>query len=45
MREVAQLIGEVLRHIGSEEIAAKVRGRVAAMTERFPLYSWKLRPL
>jgi len=45
MREVAQLIGEVLRHIGSEEIAAQVRGRVAAMTERFPLYSWKLRPI
>jgi len=45
MREVAQLIGEVLRHIGSEETAAQVRGRVAAMTERFPLYSWKLRPL
>src|SRR2546426_6892454 len=34
MREVAQLIGEVLRHIGSEEIAAQVRGRGAAMTER-----------
>ena len=45
MREVAQLIGEVLRHIGSEETAAQVRGRVAAMTERFPLYSWKLRHL
>jgi glycine hydroxymethyltransferase len=45
MREVAQLIAEVLRHIGSEETAAQVRGRVADLTEKFPLYSWKLRPL
>ena len=42
MREVAALIGEVLRRVGSEETAAQVRRRVAALTERFPLYSWKL---
>ena len=42
MREVARLIGEVLRNIGSEETAAQVRRRVASLTERFPLYSWKL---
>jgi glycine hydroxymethyltransferase len=42
MREVARLIAEVLQHIGSEETAAQVRRRVAALTERFPLYSWKL---
>lgn len=42
MREVAQLIAEVLRNIGSEETAALVRRRVAALTDRFPLYSWKL---
>src|SRR5881628_2565914 len=32
MREVAQLIAEVLRHIGSEETAARVRRSVAALT-------------
>src|SRR5207249_4599248 len=42
MRDVAGLIAEVLRNIGSEDTAAQVRRRVAAMTERFPLYSWKL---
>jgi glycine hydroxymethyltransferase len=42
MREVARLIAEVLRNIGSEEKAAQVRRRVAVLTERFPLYSWKL---
>jgi glycine hydroxymethyltransferase len=42
MREVARLIAEVLRNINSEETAAQVRRRVATLTERFPLYSWKL---
>jgi glycine hydroxymethyltransferase len=42
MRTVAQWIAEVLRHIGSEETAAEVRRKVAALTDRFPLYSWKL---
>ena len=42
MREVAHLIAEVLRNIGSEDKAAQVRRRVAALAERFPLYSWKL---
>jgi glycine hydroxymethyltransferase len=42
MRTVAQLIAEVLRHIGSPDTAAQVRRKVAALTERFPLYSWKL---
>jgi glycine/serine hydroxymethyltransferase len=36
------LIAEVLRNIGSEETAAEVRRKVAALTERFPLYAWKL---
>jgi glycine hydroxymethyltransferase len=42
MREVAGLIAEVLRNIASEETAAQIRRRVAALTERFPLYGWKL---
>jgi glycine hydroxymethyltransferase len=44
MRTVAQLIAEVLRNIGSEETAAEVRRKVSSLTERFPLYSWKLGP-
>jgi glycine hydroxymethyltransferase len=44
MREVAALIAEALAHIGSDETAALVRQRVAALTERFPLYAWKSSP-
>ena len=44
MREVAAVIAEVLRGIASgasDETIARVRGRVEALTERFPLYPWK----
>jgi glycine hydroxymethyltransferase len=43
MREVAALIAEVLANIGSEEKLAAVRGRVESLTNRFPLYGWKLK--
>ena len=42
MGEVADLIAEVLNHIGSDEAINRVRSRVEALTERFPLYDWKL---
>ncbi len=45
MREVAAVIAEVLRGIASgtsDETIPRVRGRVEALTERFPLYPWKL---
>ncbi|MGH9657877.1 MAG: serine hydroxymethyltransferase [Bryobacteraceae bacterium] len=42
MREVASLIAAVLGAVGSEEVASQVRRRVAALTEKHPLYSWKL---
>ena len=42
MREVAALIAEILNNIASEETRAAVRRRVAVLTERFPLYAWKL---
>jgi glycine hydroxymethyltransferase len=42
MREVAELIAEVLNHIQSEETITAVRRRVQGLTERFPLYHWKL---
>ena len=42
MREVASLIAEVLDNIASEEKLAAVRARVESLTNRFPLYGWKL---
>ncbi len=42
MRETAALIAEVLGSIGSEEAIAVVRRKVQKLTDRFPLYSWKL---
>jgi glycine hydroxymethyltransferase len=42
MSEVADLIAEVLNHIGSEDAINSVRSRVETLTERFPLYEWKL---
>ena len=50
MREVAASIAEVLDHLGDEEAALEetlsmVRKRVRALTDRFPLYGWKLKPV
>ena len=42
MREVAALITRVLENIASETVHAEVRRKVSALTERFPLYPWKL---
>jgi glycine hydroxymethyltransferase len=42
MREVGALISEVLSDPSSESVLASVRRRVAALTEAFPLYGWKL---
>jgi glycine hydroxymethyltransferase len=44
MRDVAALIAEVLRDVQNESVIASVKRRVDALTERFPLYSWKLQP-
>jgi glycine hydroxymethyltransferase len=44
MREVAALIAEILRDVHNQDVVASVRRRVDALTERFPLYSWKLQP-
>jgi glycine hydroxymethyltransferase len=44
IREVARLIAQVLDHIQSEEVAAEVRRAVRVLTDRFPLYAWKLAP-
>jgi glycine hydroxymethyltransferase len=42
MREVAALIARVLENVASEDVLAEVRRRVGALTDRFPLYPWKL---
>jgi glycine/serine hydroxymethyltransferase len=36
------MIAQVLRDTNSEENLAAVRRRVASLTEKFPLYAWKL---
>ena len=42
MQMVADLIAEVLNHMGSDEVIHSVRERVETLTNRFPLYEWKL---
>jgi glycine hydroxymethyltransferase len=44
MREVAGLIARVLENIQNEDVLADVRRKVEALTDRFPLYAWKLAP-
>jgi len=42
MREVAELIGMVIANPNSDDTLSTVRRRVSALTDRFPLYAWKL---
>jgi glycine hydroxymethyltransferase len=42
MRETAALIAEVLSNMNSETAVADVRRKVQKLTDRYPLYSWKL---
>ena len=42
MQDVAKLIARVLENIASEDVLAEVRRKVGVLTERFPLYGWKL---
>jgi glycine hydroxymethyltransferase len=44
IREVAELIAQVLENIQSEEVINQVRLAVRALTDEFPLYAWKLTP-
>jgi glycine hydroxymethyltransferase len=44
MREVAALITRILENVADENVQSEVWRRVEALTERFPLYSWKLAP-
>ncbi len=42
MRETAMLIAEVLQNMGSPDAISSVQRRVGRLTERFPLYGWKI---
>jgi glycine hydroxymethyltransferase len=42
MREVASIIATVIAAKDDEAVLAAARGRVRALTARYPLYSWKL---
>jgi glycine hydroxymethyltransferase len=42
MRETGALIAEVLDHITDDTALDAVRRKVEALTDRLPLYSWKL---
>ena len=42
MREVGELIAEVLNHIADDRVITGVRQKVTALATRFPLYQWKV---
>ena len=42
MKEVAGLITRVIENVSNESVLAEVRRKVGVLTERFPLYAWKL---
>jgi glycine hydroxymethyltransferase len=44
IRQVAGLIARILENIQDENISAEVRREVHGLTERFPLYAWRLTP-
>lgn len=42
--EVADLIAQTLSNVSDEQNIAQVRQKVTALTDRFPLYNWRLAP-
>ncbi len=38
MKEIAEVIGDVIKHPEDEEVRTRARGRVADLTARFPVY-------
>ena len=42
MREVGELIVRVIENPANQAILAEVRRKVSGLTERFPLYAWRL---
>jgi glycine hydroxymethyltransferase len=45
MRDVAALIATVLAEPANADVLTSVKRKVLALTERFPLYDWKLSPV
>ena len=44
IREVASLIARILENITSDQVRTEVRREVKTLTDRFPLYAWRLTP-
>ena len=44
IRQVAELIARILENITSDQVSAEVRREVKNLTDRFPLYAWRLTP-
>ena len=45
MRQIALWINEALEHRGDEAVLARIRGEVAELANRFPLYAWRREPV
>jgi len=44
IRQVAGLIARVLENITDDQVRTEVRREVKSLTDRFPLYAWRLTP-
>jgi glycine/serine hydroxymethyltransferase len=44
MRAIGRMIAAVINEPGSEEVKVKVRGEVAELTSKFPMYKNRLKP-
>jgi len=44
IRQVAGLIARILENITSDQVRTEVRREVKSLTDRFPLYAWRLTP-
>ena len=42
LREIGSLIARVIENVSNESVLSEVRQRVAVLTDKFPLYAWKL---
>jgi len=45
MRQIAQWIGQALENRTDESILTRIRGEVAELANRFPLYAWRREPV
>ena len=45
LQEVGRLIAQVIQNTTSEQVRAEARKAIGTLTDRFPLYAWKLDPV